>query len=763
MRPPGGADSAPRLRFRYNDGNAHLLEIGAVSGAVSVCHLAKRHPGGAGTGQLAPFAPNHFPPIHDLRRGRAKGLTMTSSETPTHSNRLADETSPYLLQHAHNPVDWYPWGEEALQKSRAEDRPIFLSIGYSACHWCHVMERESFEDEQTAALMNANFVNVKVDREERPDVDSIYMEAVQAMTGSGGWPMSVFLTPTGKPFYGGTYFPPQPRHGIPSFPQLLLAVADAYKNRRGDLEEQAQRLTDAIGRTGSLSASGGAPGEEVLSEASAKLLQYFDEQYGGFGDQPKFPQPMTLEFAMSQYRRGGDEDVLHIAEHTLRQMAAGGIYDHLGGGFHRYSVDRIWLVPHFEKMLYDNAQLLRAYLHAWQINGGDEHRQVVEETVDYVLREMTAPEGGFYSAQDADSEGEEGKFFVWTAEEIERILGKEEAALLGRCYGVTPAGNFEGKTILNIRQTASEIAQQTGEEVEAVAERLAAARQKLFVEREKRVKPERDDKVLTEWNGLMIHALAEVGVVLGRADALEAARAAASFILAEMSQENGFLFRSYKDGRARFNAYLEDYAAFARGLVALYEATFELRWLAEAVRLTQIMQAQFADEGGGFFQTGIAHEQLVVRRKDFIDNAIPSGNSMAAELLLRLAKLTGNDAYRGEAARVFQIMAAAMAQQPTGFGRMLTALDDLLGPSQEVAVVGSLEDARTQALLEEVRRHYLPHTVLALREPEGENPLPLLEGRGLVDGEPAAYVCENYACQLPVTGVEALRNAVVSG
>ena len=689
---------------------------------------------------------------------------MTDSETPTHSNQLAHETSPYLLQHAHNPVDWYPWGEEALDIARADDRPIFLSIGYSACHWCHVMERESFEIEETAALMNANFVNIKVDREERPDLDAIYMEAVQAMTGSGGWPMSVFLTPAGQPFYGGTYFPPQPRYGMPSFAQVLLAVSEAYKNKRGDIDDQAQRLTDAIGRTGSLSASGGALGVEILDEATAKLKQYFDEQYGGFGDQPKFPQPMTLEFAMSQYRRGGDADVLRIAEHTLQQMAAGGIYDHLGGGFHRYSVDRIWLVPHFEKMLYDNGQLLRAYLHAWQINGRPEHRQVVDETVDYVLREMTAPEGGFYSAQDADSEGEEGKFFVWTAEEIEAVLGEEEAELLGRTYGVMPGGNFEGNTILNLKRTVAEVAQEAGAAVETMAARLAAARQKLFAVREERVKPERDDKVLTEWNGLMIHALAEVGVVLGREDALEAAKKSADFVLAEMSQENGLLFRSYKDGRARFNAYLEDYAAFARGLVALYEATFELRWLAEAVRLTKIMQSQFSDEvRGGFYQTGMAHEQLVVRRKDFIDNAIPSGNSMAAELLMRLAKLTGNEEYRKEAARIFEIMAAAMAQQPTGFGRMLTALDDFLAPSQEVAVVGLLEDARTQALLEEVRRHYLPHTVLALKEPDSENPLPLLEGRGLVDGEPAAYVCENYACRLPVTGVEELRNAVASG
>ena len=625
------------------------------------------------------------------------------------------------------------------------------------------MERESFENEQTAALMNTNFVNIKVDREERPDLDAIYMEAVQAMTGSGGWPMSVFLTPTGQPFYGGTYYPPQPRYGMPSFSQILLAVSEAYQDRRGDIEEQAQRLTDAIGRTGSLSADGGTLNEEILSEATGRLLQYFDEQYGGFGDQPKFPQPMTLEFAMSQYRRSGDPDVLHIAEHTLQKMAAGGIYDQIGGGFHRYSVDRIWLAPHFEKMLYDNAQLLRAYLHAWQINGRPEHRRIIDETVDYVLREMTARQGGFYSAQDADSEGEEGKFFVWTAEEIEAILGKEEADLLGRTYGVTPTGNFEGKTILNLKRTVADVAQQAGAPVETVAERLDAARQRLFMEREQRIKPGRDEKILTEWNGLMIHALADVGVVLGREDALEAARKSAAFILAEMSQDNGFLFRSHKDGRARFNAYLEDYAAFARGLVALYEATFELHWLAEAVRLTKIIQAQFADEvRGGFYQTGIAHEQLVVRRKDFIDNAIPSGNSMAAELLLRLAKLTGNDDYRSEATRIFQIMAAAMAQQPTGFGRLLTALDDLLSPSQEVAVVGALDDPRTQALLHEARRHYLPHTVLALREPDSENPLPLLEGRTLVDGQPAAYVCENYACQLPVTGVDALRQLLES-
>lgn len=687
---------------------------------------------------------------------------MTDSIPPAHTNRLADETSPYLLQHAHNPVDWYPWGQEALALAQAADKPIFLSIGYSACHWCHVMERESFENEQTAMLMNEHFINIKVDREERPDLDAIYMEAVQAMTGSGGWPMSVFLTSTGQPFYGGTYYPPQPRYGIPSFPQVLLAVSTAYKSRRDDIEGQAQRLTEALHRSGTLSASSGELSTEILNEATSKLLHYFDEQHGGFGDQPKFPQPMTLEFAMSQYRRSGNLDVLYIAEHTLQQMAEGGIYDQIGGGFHRYSVDRVWLVPHFEKMLYDNSQLLRAYLHAWQITGRAYYRQIIDETVDYVLREMTAPQGGFYSTQDADSEGEEGKFFVWTANEIAEILGKEDADLLGHYYGVTAMGNFEGKTILHITRPLTEVAEQAGISVDAAKERLSVAQQKLFMEREKRVKPGRDEKILTEWNGLMIHALAEVGVVLGRQDALEAAQKAARFILDKMRQDNGFLFRSYKDNQARFNAYLEDYAALIRGLLALYESTFDLHWLGEAVRLTKVMQSQFEDElRGGFYQTGKAHEQLVVRRKDFIDNAIPSGNSMAAESLLRLAKLTGNHNYRRQAARILHLMAAAMQGQPTGFGRMLTALDDFLTNSQEVVLVGPLDDPRTQAMLQEVRRHYLPHTVLALKEPNTENPLPLFEGRTLVQGQPTAYVCENYACKLPVTGVDELGQLLV--
>lgn len=676
---------------------------------------------------------------------------------PQYTNRLVNETSPYLRQHAHNPVDWYAWGEEALAEARDKDKPIFLSIGYSACHWCHVMERESFEHEATAELMNELFVNIKVDREERPDLDSIYMDAVQAMTGQGGWPMSVFLTPDGKPFYGGTYFPPQPRYGMPSFVQVLRSVHEAYQNRRDQVEGQAERLTAMLRRAAQFESESTDLGTETLDEATQQLHQSFDDEHGGFGTQPKFPQPMTLEFILTQYLRTGDLDTLYMAELTLEQMALGGIYDQLGGGFHRYSVDAHWLVPHFEKMLYDNAQLLLIYLHAWQLNGVPLYRRVVEETTDYVLREMTAPSGGFYATQDADSEGEEGKFFVWTPAEIRAVLDADAAKVFETYYGVSERGNFEGNNILNVRQTSEALAGALGLSQTQIEQRLADARAKLFAEREKRIKPGRDEKILVEWNGLMIHALAEVGVVLNRQDALDAAIAAADFVLTHMSQPDGKLYRSYKDGRARFNAYLEDYAAFARALLALYEATFDLRWLGEASRLTKIIFEQFHDsERGGFFQTGRDHETLVARRKDYIDNAVPSGNSLTAELLLRLAVLVDNEQYRREATRIILTLKDAMAQQPTGFGRMLTALHTLLHPSQEIAVVGDPMDEATRALLGEVRQRYLPTTVLALKEPDAETMLPLLAERGLVNGQPAAYVCENYACKLPVTTPQAL-------
>jgi len=677
-----------------------------------------------------------------------------------YTNRLSQETSPYLLQHAHNPVDWYAWGEEALQRARAEDKPIFLSIGYSACHWCHVMEHESFEDEETAALMNELFVSIKVDREERPDLDAIYMDAVQAMTGQGGWPMSVWLTPDGKPFHGGAYYPKEPRYGMPSFQQVLRAVAEAYRGRREQVDDQAERLTAMLRRSASLQADGGELGADILEEALGQMRQYFDDEDGGFGSQPKFPQPMTLDFALMQYVRTGDLDALYMAELTLEKMAHGGIYDQLGGGFHRYSVDAIWLTPHFEKMLYDNAQLLRTYLHAWQVTGRPLFRRVVEETIDYVLREMSASSGGFYSTQDADSEGHEGKFFVWTPQEIETLLDPHTAAIFGDYYGVSARGNFEGKTILSVVRSVEEVAQRFKVNEAEVEAALAKGRAALFAQRESRIKPGRDEKILTEWNGLMIHALAECAVVLDRPDALAAALRAADFILAAMSQPDGRLYRAYKDGQARFNAYLEDYAAFTRALIALYEATFDLRWLGEATRLAQLMFAQFHDAEGGFFQTGVDHEALVARRKDFVDNAIPSGNALAAEALLRLATLLDKPNYRTETGRILLMMKDAMARQPTGFGRLLGVLDAYLGPSQEIAIVGTLEGADTQALLAELRRHFLPHAVAALKEPAQESMLPLLQGRTLVDGKATAYVCENYACKLPVTSAEALAEAL---
>ena len=677
--------------------------------------------------------------------------------TQQHTNRLTDETSPYLRQHAHNPVDWYPWSEEALAKARTEDKPIFLSIGYSACHWCHVMAHESFEDEATAALMNQLFVNIKVDREERPDLDAIYMDAIVSMTNSGGWPMSVFLTPDGQPFYGGTYFPPQPRYGMPSFQQVLQSVAAAYRDRRQAVLVQAERLTQALQRTAYLGAQDSELGSELLDEAVSHLDESFDREDGGFGSQPKFPQPMTLDFLMAYYQRTKNLDALYMAELTLEKMANGGIYDQLGGGFHRYSVDAIWLVPHFEKMLYDNSQLLRTYLHAWQLTARPLYRRIIDETIDYVLREMTAPTGGFYSTQDADSEGEEGKFFVWTPAEIEQTLGAHEAALFESYYNISERGNFEGHNILSVTRSAANVAERfrtTAAEVERI---VAEGRRKLFAVRERRMKPARDEKILTEWNGLMIHALAECGVACGREDALQAAIRAADFILANMSQADGKLYRSYKDGQARFNAYLEDYAAFIRALIALYEATFELRWLGEASRLTQLMFEQFHDPtNGGFFQTGADHEQLVVRRKDFIDNAIPSGNSLVAETLLRLSGLVGNEEYRRTANQIILTMKAAMVRQPTGFGRLLGALETLLARRQEIALVGDPSSVDTQALYKAVHKRYLPHTVVAAKRPGEESLLPLLAGRDMVDGKAAAYVCENYACQLPVTSAAEL-------
>jgi len=695
--------------------------------------------------------------------------TLCITEAAAHRpNRLIHETSPYLLQHAHNPVDWYPWGPEALARARAEGKPILLSVGYSACHWCHVMAHESFEDPETAATMNGLFVNIKVDREERPDLDAIYMEAVQAMTGHGGWPMTVFLTPDGRPFYGGTYFPPAPRYGMPGFRQVLEAIAEAWNERRGELESAGARVSEALARSALLRPAEAPPAPALLDQALRNLIAGQDAREGGAIGAPKFPQPMNLEFLLQSYRRTGDVSALNAVTLTLSKMAGGGMYDQLGGGFHRYSTDDRWLVPHFEKMLYDNAQLARVYLHAWQVTSAPEFRRVAEETLDYVLREMTSPEGSFYSTQDADSEDQEGKFFLWTLAQVGERLDPEQARLFAAYYGVTPQGNFReggpGASILHIERDLASVARAAGVSPERLSGVLVRGRAALVAARERRVKPGRDEKILAEWNGLMIEALAEAGAVLDRPDYLDAARRAASFVLEHMAHhavpEGIRLVRSFRDGQAHLNAYLEDYAALALGLLRLYEATFELRWLEAASQLARAMLASFLDaQGGGFFQTGADHERLIVRHKDFIDSAVPSGNSLAADLFLRLAVLLGRPEYADYATGVLRLMADAMAAQPAAFGRMLCALDFHLNPGQEIAIVGVPDAADTRALLAEVRRRYLPNSVLALRAPVDEAAaarVPLLAGREQVDGRATAYVCRNYVCRLPATDPAAL-------
>jgi len=650
-------------------------------------------------------------------------------------NRLAQETSPYLLQHQNNPVDWYPWGEEALARARDEDRPILLSVGYSACHWCHVMERESFEDPETATYMNEHFVPVKVDREERPDVDAIYMEAVQSMTGHGGWPMTVFLDPDGVPFYGGTYFPPDEGRGMPSFRMVMEAVVDAFETKREAIRERAPEVRQRLGALGAVEPRPGAVGEAELAAAAERLLAAADRQYGGFGGAPKFPPASSLELLLARGETA-------VVRETLDAMLAGGIYDQLGGGFARYAVDRVWLVPHFEKMLYDNGLLATAYLHGWQAFGEERYRRVCEETLDWMLREMRGPEGGFYSALDADSEGEEGKFYVWFPEEIRAALGEEDAAPLLEFYGVSERGNFEGANILHRAQGAA-APKPPG---------LDAARARLLAAREERIRPGLDDKRLLSWNALAISALAEAGAVLGRDDYLEAARRCAEFVWEQMRDDAGHLLRTYKDGEARLNAYLEDHAFLLEALLTLYEASLEPRWYEAAVATAEAMLDRFADpERGGFFTTSVDHQELIVRRKDVGDHPIPSGNSAAALGLLRLAALSGERRYREAAEDIFALFAKPATEHPDSFAHLLRAMDFAAARVREVALVG--DDITELAAV--VRSEYRPHLVLAAG-PEGTEQPPLLVGRTLLDGRPAAYVCENFACQLPVADPDKL-------
>jgi hypothetical protein len=674
-------------------------------------------------------------------------------------NRLIHESSPYLLQHAHNPVDWYPWGEAALNKAKAENKPIFLSIGYSACHWCHVMEHESFESEMTATLMNQHFVNIKVDREERPDLDSIYMDAVVVLTGHGGWPMSVFLTPEGVPFYGGTYFPPTPRHGMPAFSQVLNTIAHVYHSQPDDVKKNGTSLLNRM--QGSFSLQGGNSLDPAVPELAWQALsRNFDLVNGGFSGAPKFPQPMTYDFLLRAYRRGGQKNRLEVVELTLQKMAMGGMYDQLGGGFHRYSVDAVWLVPHFEKMLYDNALLARLYLHAYQLTGRPFYRRIVEETLDYVVREMTDPAGGFYSTQDADSEGEEGKFFLWSPEEVTAILGPAAGAIFCQVYDVKAGGNFEGRSILNLAQPLEVAAAGLGLSLEALQESLANSRAQLFAEREKRVKPARDEKILTAWNGLMLAALAEAARVLDRPDYERVAIRNAGFILATMRYE-GRLFRTWKaePGQAKLMGYLEDYAFYADGLLALYQSTFDPRWFQAARELMEVVLAHFKDETEGvFFDTADDHEQLVVRPKSLQDNATPCGNSMAVRTLLMLAAYTGQATYDTPARQALAALQGPLSQYPGAFAHWLGALEFALAPAQEVAVIGDLATAETQAILNSLQKPYRPNQVVALTRPDQLAGHPeLLEARPALNGQTTVYVCQNFTCQQPVTTVAELE------
>ena len=655
-------------------------------------------------------------------------------------NRLQNETSPYLIQHAQNPVDWYPWSDAAFEKAKTEDKPVFVSIGYSACHWCHVMAHESFESERIAALLNEHFVSIKVDREERPDLDRIYMNAVQAMTGSGGWPMSVFVTPEGKPFYGGTYYPPAARGGMIGFPELLLAIADAWMNRREELVSAAQGLVDALAQQSSQTSDRGTVLQAATSErAFQSLWQRFDREYGGWGTAPKFPQPMALEFLLAYHQRTGNKRALEMVTLTLDRMARGGMYDQVGGGFHRYSVDQRWAVPHFEKMLYDNAQLARVYLHAWQVTGESLYRAVSEETLDYVLREMRDPAGGFYSTLDADSEGEEGKFYLWSLEEIRKALGDEAEAFI-EAYGVTAAGaggEFAGQNILALVGSPSDRAA------------LSEMRDKLFRLRQHRVRPGLDDKVIASWNGLQIAAFAEAARILSREDYRQTAQEGARFVLAHLRTESGRLIHTWREGRAKGNGFLEDYAATMDGLIELYQTTFDPAWYHAARGLADTMLAHFSADHG-FYDTSDDHEALILRPRELQDNAVPSGNALAASVLLRLGSLAVEPAYTQRVQTMLSGMQDLLAQYPTGFGQWLIAFERAIQTTYATAIVGDPGDRETQDLLQVHCSAYRPNHVIAAGK-TGQSTVPLLEHRDQVGGVATAYVCVGTVCKPPVT------------
>ena len=671
------------------------------------------------------------------------------------ANHLATETSPYLLQHAHNPVDWWPWGEPALARSKAEGKPILLSIGYAACHWCHVMERESFEDEATAALMNEHFVPIKVDREERPDIDAIYMQATQAMTGHGGWPMTVFLTPDGEPFFAGTYFPPDDRQGMPSFRRVLLGVADAWANRKDSVERTTASMRELYAASSERTRTTGTLDEALLSRAMSSLVRRYEPRFGGFDGAPKFPPTMTLDFLLRQWARTGETQALDMVQNTFRSMARGGIYDQVGGGFARYAVDAYWLVPHFEKMLYDNALLVRLGADLWQATRDAEARRVTEETIGWLSREMTSPQGGFYSSLDADSEGHEGRYYVWGSAELDALLG-EDASLLRAYWSVTPEGNFEGRNILNVPRDPEEVAREQDVTVPELRTAIDRATRILYDARERRIRPARDEKILAGWNGLMLRGLAEAARAFDDAEIRELAVRNGEFLFRELVTGDGDrVLRSYKDGQAKIPGFLEDYAAVALGALALYNLTFDRVWLDRAHRLADTIMTRFWDEGAqAFFDTADDGEALVTRPRDVTDNALPSGTSLAVELLLLLGDLFADGTYTQRAVYCLETIAEPMARFPTAFGHALGAADLAVRGAIEVAIAGDPAAERFHALARTAADRYLPSLVLAGGVGPAAAGIALLEGRD--SPEPLAYLCRSYTCDVPTASPEVL-------
>ncbi len=694
---------------------------------------------------------------------------MNDHRNPDHPsgrkpNRLVNEQSPYLRQHAYNPVDWYPWGEEALKRAREENKPILLSIGYSACHWCHVMERESFENETIARLMNENFVPIKVDREERPDLDQIYMDAVQLITGRGGWPLTMFLTPDGRPFFGGTYWPPEDRHGMPGFGRILTAVANAYRSGAREVSHNVEKLTEALGALSSYEPAAGEMRRDLAVAAARSLAGAYDSINGGIGGAPKFPNTFVFSLFLRVFAGEGDEAMGEMVRHTLKKMARGGIYDQIGGGFHRYSVDERWMVPHFEKMLYDNALLARLYADAGRALNEAEFLAVSREILDYVLREMTSPEGGFYSSQDADSEGEEGKFFLWTLREVERIVGPDLAPIAERYFDITEEGNFEQRNILHRTIEPADAARMFGKTEEEIESAIAAIRAKLLAARNQRVHPGRDEKILTAWNAMMISAFAEGYRAHHEPRYLEAARRAAEFILRTM-WDGRALKRSYKDGVARFNAYLEDYALLAGAMLDMYQASLDSAWLERARMLADVILDRFLDrQKGGFYFTSDDHEALITRSKAAFDGSTPSGNSAAVMALLRIGEYTGEDRYRAEAERTLKLFREFIEKQPFGFSHMLEAVDLYHRGPTEVVLAGERNSAEFREWMDRLGLLYVPNLALFAADSGGSiERLPeQVRGKTQRDGRLTAYVCRDRTCSAPITDFKELARELES-